>query len=54
MAFPGGHIEKGESEVQGVVREVREELGLDLNDSKSFAYIDKYPINIPFFYMKGD
>jgi len=32
VAFPGGHLEKGESEMEGVIREVKEEVGLDLKD----------------------
>lgn len=30
IAFPGGHIEKGESIVKSVIREVKEETGLDI------------------------
>lgn len=31
-AFPGGHVEEGESFVDSVVREVKEETGLDIED----------------------
>ncbi len=30
IAFPGGHVEKGESIVKSVIREVKEETGLDI------------------------
>lgn len=30
VTFPGGHIEKGESFVESVIREVKEETGLDI------------------------
>lgn len=30
ITFPGGHIEKGESFVESVIREVKEETGLDI------------------------
>ncbi len=30
ITFPGGHVEKGESFVESVIREVKEETGLDL------------------------
>lgn len=32
--FPGGHIEKGESFVQGVIREMKEETGLTIHHPK--------------------
>lgn len=32
MAFPGGRQERGETDEQTVVREVREEIGWDLDD----------------------
>lgn len=32
IAFPGGHVEKGESFVGSVIREVREETGLTVED----------------------
>ena len=34
IAFPGGHVEVGESIVDSVVREVKEETGLDIADLK--------------------
>lgn len=32
VTFPGGHVEKGESFVESVVREVKEETGLDIDN----------------------
>lgn len=32
ITFPGGHVEAGESFVDSVVREVREETGLEISD----------------------
>jgi len=32
IAFPGGHVERGESFVESVIREVREETGLTVED----------------------
>lgn len=32
VTFPGGHVEKGESFVQSVIREVQEETGLTVED----------------------
>ncbi len=34
ITFPGGHIEKGESFVNSVIREVKEETGLDIKRPK--------------------
>ncbi len=34
ITFPGGHIEKGESIVESVIREVKEETGLDIKNPK--------------------
>ncbi len=34
VAFPGGHIERGESFVEGIRREMREETGLDVRGLK--------------------
>ena len=31
IAFPGGHVEKGESIIDSAIREVKEELDLDLS-----------------------
>ena len=32
ICFPGGHVEKGESFVESVIREVKEETGLDIEN----------------------
>lgn len=32
ITFPGGHVEKGESFIDSVIREVREETGLTVSD----------------------
>lgn len=32
LTFPGGHVESGESVVRSVIREVKEETGLDISD----------------------
>lgn len=34
LVFPGGHVEKGESFVESVVREVKEETGLDIENPR--------------------
>ena len=39
-AFPGGHIEEGESLVESVIREVYEETGLTIADPKLVAVKD--------------
>ena len=42
--LPGGHIESNESEIDGLVREIKEELNLDIevgNIFDSFTYFHK-------------
>ena len=39
MAFPGGHAEGSETDREAVVRECREEVGLNLEDESTFVVI---------------
>lgn len=34
FAFPGGHVREGETNVEGLIRETQEELGLDIRKQK--------------------
>lgn len=42
ISFPGGHVEKGESVVQSVIREVQEETGLIVSEVKPCGMKDWY------------
>ncbi|WP_396276602.1 8-oxo-dGTP diphosphatase [Haloimpatiens lingqiaonensis] len=42
IAFPGGHVEKGESIVEFVIREVKEETNLDIDNIKLCGIKDWY------------
>jgi len=42
IAFPGGHIEKGESIVESVIREIKEETNLDIDKIKLCGIKDWY------------
>jgi 8-oxo-dGTP pyrophosphatase MutT (NUDIX family) len=42
-ALPGGRCDAGETQVQGALRELREELGLDLADDAVLGLLDDYP-----------
>ena len=42
VTFPGGHIERGESIVESVIREVKEETGLDVTIYNGFREVSEY------------
>lgn len=42
ISFPGGHVEKGESFAQAIIREVKEETNYDISNLKTCGYKDWY------------
>jgi len=42
-ALPGGRCDAGETEIQSALRELREELGLDLGEDAVLGLLDDYP-----------
>ncbi|MBP3255194.1 MAG: NUDIX domain-containing protein [Clostridia bacterium] len=42
--FPKGHVEKGENEIQTALREVKEEVGLDVEINEKKRYVLNYII----------
>src|SRR6201986_3183534 len=42
-ALPGGRCDAGETQIQSALRELREELGLDLGEDAVLGLLDDYP-----------
>ena len=42
-ALPGGRCDAGETQIQSALRELREELGLDLGEGAVLGLLDDYP-----------
>ncbi len=58
-ALPGGRIDDGETAVQAAVREIGEEVGLDLTEEQLLGRLDDYPtrsgyVISPFVFWGGD
>ena len=41
-AFPKGHVEEGETEIQTAIREVKEETNIDVEVNEEYRYSTKY------------
>jgi len=40
--FPKGHMEKGETEIETAIREVKEETNIDVKINRNFKYEEQY------------
>ena len=53
--FPKGHIEEGETEIETALREVKEEVGLDVDIiNENYVYILQYIIEYSQVFMFKD
>ncbi len=58
-ALPGGRIDDGETPLEAALREIHEEVGLDLDESSLLGRLDDYPtrsgyVISPFVFWAGD
>ncbi|MCY4643158.1 MAG: NUDIX domain-containing protein [Bacteriovoracales bacterium] len=44
LEFPGGKIEKGESVLEALVREIQEEVGIDISGEKRIKFFGHYKV----------
>lgn len=52
--IPGGHVESGETPGQAIVREMKEELSLDIGSFKLFEIIESENITDHIFWKRND
>lgn len=52
VCFPGGKLDQGETDLQAALREVEEEVGLEITNRNSI-YLGKLPINYYAYVKKG-
>ena len=57
--FPGGHLEEGESLEEGVIREIKEEFGIDVKVIKKMYELENIKLNMKEYvflceYVKGE
>ena len=50
--FPGGHVDEGESVLHAMVREIKEELGIDVHEfDLEFKLVEPIKTHITFFFL---
>ena len=52
--IPGGHAEEDETFEQCIVREMREEMELDVRDFETYSVVEHEDVGVTFFWKKVD